>query len=140
MTLEEFKKLKIESMKARDNVAVNAYNAIISKLMLAKIEKKANGEDLTEADVTSCLKKTQKELIEEKEGYEKAGREENVSELNKQLEIIEKYIPKMMSAEQIKEEIEKLQDKSMPSVMKHFKTNFAGKVEMKTVSEVLKSL
>ncbi len=140
MTLEEFKKLKIESMKARDSVAVNAYNAIISKLMLAKIEKKASGEDLNDADVVSILKKTEKELIEERDGYLKAGREENVKELNEQLAIIEKYIPKMMSEEQIKAEIEKLEDKSVPPVMKYFKTNFAGKVEMKTVSEVLKKM
>lgn len=140
MTLEEFKKLKIESMKARDSVAVNAYNAIISKLMLAKIEKKASGEDLNDADVVSILKKTEKELIEERDGYLKAGREENVKELNEQLAIIEKYIPKMMSEEQIKAEIEKLEDKSVPAVMKYFKTNFAGKVEMKTVSEVLKKM
>lgn len=140
MTLEEFKKLKIESMKARDSVAVNAYNAIISKLMLAKIEKKASGEDLNDADVVSILKKTEKELIEERDGYLKARREENVKELNEQLAIIEKYIPKMMSEEQIKAEIEKLEDKSVPAVMKYFKTNFAGKVEMKTVSEVLKKM
>lgn len=140
MTLEEFKKLKIESMKSRDTDAVNAYNAIISKLMLVKIEKKAVGEELTEADVVSCLKKTEKEIIEEKEGYEKAGRVEEVNGLAKQLEIIEKYIPKMMSEEQIRAEIAKLDDKSIPFVMKHFKTNFAGKVEMKTVSEVLKKL
>lgn len=140
MTLEEFKKLKIESMKARDSVAVNAYNAIISKLMLAKIEKKASGEELNDADVVSILKKTEKELIEERDGYLKASREENVKELNEQLAIIEKYIPKMMSEDQIKAEIEKLSDKSVPAIMKHFKTNFAGKVEMKTVSEVLKKM
>ena len=140
MTLEEFKKAKLESFKQRDTDAVNAYNAIISKLMLVKIEKQANGEDLTEESITACVKKIEKEVIEELEGYKKAGRGEEVEKLSRQLETIRKYIPQMMSKEQIISEIEKLEDKSIPNVMKYFKTNFAGKVDLKLVSETLKNL
>ena len=39
-----------------------------------------------------------------------------------------------------KAEIEKLEDKSIGSVMKHFKLNFAGKCDMRDVQEVLKTL
>ena len=46
----------------------------------------------------------------------------------------------MMSEDEIRIEIEKLDDKSISSIMKHFKTNFAGKVEMSIVSKVAKSL
>lgn len=140
MTLEEFKKAKLESFKQRDTDAVNAYNAVISKLMLVKIEKQANGEDLTEESITSCVKKIEKEVMEEIEGYKKAGRGEEVEKLTRQLETIRKYIPQMMSKEQIIEEISKLDDKSVPNVMKYFKTNFAGKVDLKLVSETLKSM
>ena len=140
MTLEQFKKAKIEAMKARDSLAVSAYNAIISKLMLVTIENKANGTELSEENVLSCVKKVEKELVEEMEGYKKGGREESAKEIEAQLAVVRKYIPQMMSAEQIKEEILKLDDKSVPSVMRHFKTNFSGKAELKTVSEVLKTL
>ena len=138
MTLEEFKKVKIEAMKARDSFAVSAYNAIISKLMLLKTEKA--GVELTEQDSINVVKKVEKELIEEKEGYLKGGREETAAEIDKQLEVVKKYLPQLMSAEQIKEEILKLEDKSIPSVMRHFKTNFAGKVDMKLVQETLKTI
>ena len=140
MTLEEFKKAKISAMKERDSLAVAAYNAIISKLMLVTIENKANGTELTEENVLSCVKKVEKELVEEKEGYLKGGREESANQIEAQLAVVRKYIPQMMSAEQIKEEILKLDDKSVPNVMRYFKTNFSGKVELKTVSEVLKTL
>jgi uncharacterized protein YqeY len=140
MTLEEFKKAKIGAMKERNAQAVTAYNAIISKLMLLTIENKANGTDLTDENVLSCVKKVEKELVEEMEGYLKGGREETANEIKAQLEVVRKYIPQMMSAEQIKEEILKLDDKSVPNVMRHFKTNFSGKAELKTVSEVLKTL
>lgn len=46
----------------------------------------------------------------------------------------------MMTAEEIKAEILTLDDKSVPSVMKHFKANFAGKCDMREVQAVLKSL
>lgn len=46
----------------------------------------------------------------------------------------------MMSEDEIRAEIDKLSDKSMPSIMKHFKTNFAGKVEMSLVSKIAKSI
>ncbi|MBO4962309.1 MAG: GatB/YqeY domain-containing protein [Clostridia bacterium] len=138
MTLEEFKKVKIEAMKARNSAAVSAYNAIISKLMLLKTEKV--GTELTEQDSINVVKKVEKELIEEKEGYLKGGREESAKEIDLQLEVVKQYLPKLLSQEEIKQEILKLEDKSIPSVMKHFKINFAGKVDMKLVQETLKSL
>ena len=129
MRIDDFKKVKIEAMKAHDKDAVAALNVVINKLMLAGIEKKAAGEEMTDADVTKILQKTVNELAEER-----------VASLDRQLETVKKYLPKLLSAEEIKEIIEKLDDKTVPSVMKHFKTNYAGKVDMKLVGEVLKTL
>ena len=140
MRIEDFKKVKIEAMKARDKDAVDALNAVINKLMLAGIEKKAAGEEMTDADVTRILQKTVNELTEEREGFIKASRAETVESLNRQLATVEKYLPKMLSDEEIKKIIEGLDDKTMPSVMKYFKANYAGKVDMRAVGNVLKSL
>lgn len=140
MRIEDFKKVKIEAMKARDKDAVDALNTVINKLMLAGIEKKAAGEEMTAADVTRILQKTVNELTEEREGFIKAGRAETVESLNRQLATVEKYLPKMLSDEEIKKIIEGLEDKTMPSVMKYFKANYAGKVDMRAVGNVLKSL
>lgn len=140
MKIEDFKKVKIEAMKAHDKNAVNALNAVINKLMLASIEKKAVGEELTDADVTKILQKTVNELNEERDGFAKAGRSETVADLEKQIETVTKYLPKMLSDSEIRDVIMSLDDKSVPSVMKHFKTNYAGKVDMRAVGEVLKTL
>ena len=67
MNSDDFKKVKIEAMKAKDKDAVTALNAVINKLMLAGIEKKAVGETLADEDVTKILQKTVNELLEEKE-------------------------------------------------------------------------
>lgn len=140
MTLEQFKKEKIEAMKARNSDAVSALNVLISKIMNLTIERRAENKEVLESDIDSLIKKVEKELIEEKEGFEKAGRTENVPSLNGQIECIKKYLPKMLSTEEIKAIIETLEDKSLPSVMKHFKLNYNGKVDMKEVSILAKNL
>ena len=102
MTLEQFKKEKIEAMKARNTDAVSALNVLISKIMNLTIERRAEGKDVLESDIDTLIKKVEKELIEEKEGFEKAGRHENVASLNGQIECIKKYLPKMLSIDEIK--------------------------------------
>ena len=47
-------------------------------------------------------------------------------------------MPKLLTAEEIKAIIDSLEDKSMPSVMKHFKANYNGKCDMKMVSDIAK--
>lgn len=140
MLLDGFKKEKIAAMKLRDSEAVTALNVVISKLMLVTIEKREKGTELDETDVATVLQKTEKELIEEKSAFEKVGRAETVAALEKQLATIRKYLPKQLGKDEIKEIILSLDDKSIPAVMKHFKSEYAGKVDMKTVSEILRTL
>ena len=139
MTLEGLKKDKIAAMKAHDGEAVTAYNALISRLMLMATDPN-HGKDISEADIVSAASKTEKELLEEQENFRKAGREETVAALDRQIATVRKYIPAMMSAEEIKAVILSLDDKSVPAVMKHFKSNYAGKCDMKLVNETLRSL
>ena len=140
MTLESLKKEKIEAMKAKDKDAVSALNVIITKVMALTIEKRSVGQEVSEADISSLLQKAEKELTEEREGFIKAGREETVASLTNQIEVIKKYLPKLLSNEEIKEIILGLEDKSIPSVMRYFKTNYAGKVDMRMVQETLKAI
>ncbi len=137
MLLADFKKDKVVAMKSKDNVTIDALNVVINKLMLLTIEKRAAGVELTEADTVTVLQKTEKELIEERDGYQKAGRTETVEKLNAQIDVIKKYLPKMMTEEEIVAVIDTLADKSLPSVMKHFKQNYQGKCDMRLVSTVL---
>lgn len=138
MTLEQFKKEKVEAMKNHDKETVSALNVIITKIMSLTIEKRATNEVVSEADIDTLLKKAEKELIEEKEGFEKAGRTENVESLTKQIAVIKKYLPEMLSEDKIREIISSLEDKTLPSIMKHFKVNYQGKADMKLVSTIAK--
>ena len=138
MTLEQFKKEKIEAMKQKDKDRVSALNVIITKAMALTIEKRAVGQELTEGDIDTLLQKAEKELSEEREGFIKAGREENVTSLTNQIEVIKTYLPKLLSEEEITAIINGLEDKTIPSVMKHFKQNYQGKADMRIVNAIAK--
>ena len=58
--------------------------------------------------------------------------------IEKRIGIASSYLPKMMDKQEVVQIISQLPDKSIDAVMKHFKTNFAGKVDMRLVQEVLK--
>lgn len=139
MTLADFKKEKVIAMKNHDKDAVDALNVIITKIMNLTIEKRAVNQEVTEGDIDSIIQKAVKELTEEKEGFEKAGRQSNVESLSKQIEVVKKYLPKLLSEEEIVSIISSLQDKSMPAIMKHFKINYQGKVDMSLVSKLAKN-
>ncbi|MBO5925758.1 MAG: GatB/YqeY domain-containing protein [Clostridia bacterium] len=140
MLFDDIKRAKIDAMKQKDKDAVSAFNTLINRVMLLSIEKKAKGEELTDADVYSAIGKVEKELIEERDAFARAGREDSVASLNRQIEVISIYKPKMMSDDEIKTIILSLEDKSVPSVMKYFKENYAGKVDMKSVNTILRSI
>ena len=140
MLFDQLKSDKVTAMKERDKEKSDTLGVVIAKAMLALVEKRAKGEELTDADVIAVLQKAEKELTDEREGYVKLGREENVKSMDRQIAIVKAYIPAMMSEEEIKEIILALPDKSIGAVMKKFKTEYAGKVEMKKVQEVLKNL
>ena len=81
-----------------------------------------------------------KELEDERENYLKVNNAVEVENLNRQLEIAKSYLPKQLGRDEIKNIILSLDDKSIPNVMKHFKTNFNGQVDMRLVQEVLKEI
>ena len=125
-------------MKNKDTVARAFYSVLMNKIMLEKINKREKGQELTDADVSNIIQKMIKELGDEKDNYAKAGNLEEVAHIEKQIELAKGYLPKMMSREEIKAEIAKMPDKTIPVVMKHFKANFNGPVDMRLVQEVLK--
>lgn len=140
MLIDEIKKANVEAMKAHDSQTRTALSIVVNKYMLVNIENKAKGKETTDAEVVAILQKTVKELVEEAENYKKVNNEEEYNNVMAQKSAVEKFLPQMMSKDEIKAEIDKLDDKSIGSVMKHFKVNFAGKCDMRDVQDVLKSL
>lgn len=140
MLIDEIKKANMQALKDKDKATRAALSTVINKYMLLNVENKAKGKETTDADVISILQKSVKELEEEKNMFVKAARQDKIDEMNIQINAVKKYLPEMMSEDEIRKIISGLEDKSVKSVMAYFKENYAGKVEIAKVSQVLRSL
>ena len=139
MIIDEIKKDNVQAMKDRNALARAIYGVVMNKAMLLNIEYKKDGKEMQDADVVQILQKTIKELTEERENYIKAGNYAEAENIEQQKKLIEKYLPQMLSKQEINDIIATLEDKSIPSVMKHFKANYAGKVDMGIVNKIARS-
>ena len=140
MIIEEIKKANIEAMKNRDANLRGIYSVVINKYMQLEINARTTNAEITDADVVKLIQKTIKELVEEAENYRKVGHNEEADNILAQKAVLEKYLPQMLSEDEIEKIINGLSDKTVPSVMRHFKTNYNGQCDMKVVSEVLKRM
>lgn len=140
MIIEEIKKANVEALKSKNANLRSIYSVLINKYMQAEINARANNTEVSDVDMVKIIQKTVKELDEESANYKKVGNTEECENILLQKKAIEKYLPQMLSEEEIRRIILTLEDKTVPSVMRHFKTNYNGKCEMKTVSDVLKTL
>ena len=140
MIIDDINKANIEALKARNESAKTILSIVKNKLKLAEIDKRSKGETLQDVDCVQIIQKTIKELCEEKENYEKVNNTQEAENIEKQKQVLANFLPEMLSQDKIKEIILGLDDKSVPNVMKYFKANYAGKVDMKDVNIVLKSL
>lgn len=140
MIRDDIKKAIVEAMKNKDVNAKNILGVVKNKVMVDAINKMKKYEDMTDEEIVPILLKTVKELVEEADTYRKVGKDDVAANIDAQRNCVEKFLPKMMSIEEIKEVIMSLEDKSVPFVMKHFKANYNGKCDMRDVSKALKEI
>ena len=134
------------AMKSGDKEKANTLRNVLSKLKDKQIEKKEALSNEEEIKILQTLVKQRKESIKL---YEKGGRNELVVIEKQEMEIINSYLPKMMSDDSIKNIVKSVIESSgansmadmgkvMPEVMKQGKGLIDGKTAQKFVSEMLK--
>ena len=134
------------AMKSGEKDKANTLRNVISKLKDKQIEKREPLSDEEEIKILQTLVKQRNESIDL---YEKGGRSELVTIEKKEMDIINSYLPKMMSEEAVKEIVKNVIDntgastmsdmgKVMPEVMRQGKGLIDGKTAQKFVSEMLK--
>lgn len=140
MILEEINKANIQAFKDKNTNVKDIISIIKSREKLLEVEKRPKGETVTDVDIVKLLQKLIKELEESIENYKRVNNTQEVEVLTEQINFCKSFLPKTLSKEEIKNIILALEDKSIPNVMKHFKTNYASNVDMREVQEVLKTL
>jgi uncharacterized protein YqeY len=131
------------AMLARDAKKLDALRAMKSVVLLLK----TSPEGLTEESATKALQKEVKKRRETAEIYTKQNRADLAEVEIAQAEVIEAYLPKQMSAEELKAEVEKIiaqvgatSPADMGKVMGAATKALAGKADGKAVSDLVKQL
>ena len=124
----------IQARKEKNEVNKNILSLVYNALKNRAIELRV--EELADQEAISVIKKVSKQLDEEIESNVKVGRAEKANELTYQKNLIQEYLPKQLSEDEIKNILNTLEDKSIPNVMKYFKTNYNGLVDMSLVSKL----
>lgn len=133
------------AMKERNQVKLAALRAIKSALLLAATEK-GGGKD-AEAEEVRMLQKQVKQRKEAAEIYTTQGREELAKDELDQALIIEQYLPKQMSEEELVKEITAIIGQvgatsaaDMGKVMGATTKKLAGKADGKDISRIVKGM
>ena len=133
------------AMKAKDQAALRGIRAIKAEILKKKTD--GSGEAITEAIEIKMLQKMVKQRKDSLEIYEKQGREDLAVTEREEIEVIEKYLPEQMSAEDLEQVIKGIIDqtgassmKDMGKVMGMASKQLAGKADGKTISGVVKKM
>ena len=95
----------VAAMKSGDALKVSVLRMLISALGYKQIDVQ---KDLTDEDVAAVVQNEAKKRREAIESFEKAGRSEAAAREKQELEILQAYMPKMMSEEEVRDEVTKI--------------------------------
>lgn len=133
------------AMKMPDKTRLETLRTLRAALMEREIEKRGSGQPVTPEDEMAVMMSAAKKRKESIEAFEKGGRAELVEQEKKELAIIQEYLPKQMSSDDVAKVIEQVVAETgagaaadfgrvMPLVMKQLK----GKADGKLIQEMVK--
>lgn len=135
-----------EAMKAKNEATLRGLRAIKAEIIKAKTEPGAGGEVSAEKEV-SLLQKMVKQRRDSLEIYKQQTREDLAQKEEEEIRVIEKFLPKQLSPEEIKQEVQQIITETgasspadMGKVMGVATKRLAGKADGKTISAVVKEL
>ena len=109
MTKKDLQKELKQSMLTRDELKTSVLRMLISTIGYLEIQKAmpagrqgGAGYEATEEDVMASIQKEAKQRRDSIEEFKKAGRQELADKEQKELELLQKYLPEQLSEEEIK--------------------------------------
>ena len=133
-----------DAMRNKDELRKNTITMLRSAIL--QVEKD-NQKELNDEEIQIIVSKEVKKRKESIDDFVKGDRLDIVEELNKEIEILSKYLPEQLSEEEVeklvKESIEKVQAtsaKDMGKVMQDLRPKTSGKADGKLVSDIVKNL
>lgn len=128
------------ALKARDKTKLDTVRILLSSIQYEEMEKKVDA--LSDEQALQLLQRELKKRKEELEFAVQAKREDLVSKLKTEIAIVEEFLPKQLSANEITEFFNKLKTEN-PAInlsvgMKAIRESFPGMFDGKVASEIAK--
>jgi uncharacterized protein YqeY len=144
MLKNQLKNDLLSALKEKNEKKVSILRFVLSRIQKEEIDKQ---KELTDEETLLILQKIKQELEEAKEAAQKAKREDLEVKANEELNIILPYLPKPLSDEELKEEIQKIIEKNKNLWQKNPKSLIGicikalkTKAETKRIIETINSL
>lgn len=134
-----------DAMKSKNESLLRSLRAIKAEIIKAKTEPGAGGQIDAPTEI-KFLQKMMKQRRDSLEIYEKQGRDDLASKEREEMEVIERFLPKQMSADEIKKEVAEIISANnataadMGKIIGLANKQFAGKADGKTISGIVKEL
>lgn len=136
-----------QAMLNKDKAVLESLRAIKSAILLLKTGKDAANGEVSEAAEIAMLQKLVKQRKEAADIFVQQNRQDLADDELFQAGIIERYLPKQLSREEVEAEVKKIiaevgatSPKDMGRVMGQASKHFAGKADNRVVSEIVKTL
>lgn len=134
-----------EAMKSKNSIALEALRAIKSEILLLKTS--GSNHEISESQEISILQKMIKQRKEAAEQFSVNNRNELAEKEMAQSEVIQKFLPEQLSAEELESKIKEIiaqtgaaSPKDMGKVMGVAGKELAGKAEGKMIADTVKKL
>jgi len=131
-----------ESMRAKNASKVGVLRMLKSALKYAAIAKSGSDAELSDAEAAQVIRKQAKQRQDSIESFEKGGRAELAAKEKEELSILNAYLPKAMSSDElaalVRETIAEVSATSkaqMGAVMKALQARVAGRADGKILSQ-----
>ncbi|HRP68749.1 MAG TPA: GatB/YqeY domain-containing protein [Turneriella sp.] len=139
MLFEKMQKESLEARKARDTAKASVLTTALSQIKALAIDD--GHRAVTDADVLKIVRQFLKG-VEENLSLAAQGKMDKTRAEQFQLEknVLLSYLPKQMSADEIKKAVLASEAKSIGDAMKYLKTNHDGEYDGKLASTIIKEV
>lgn len=131
------------AMKAKDSLALSTIRLINAAIKQYEVDERAEADD---AKITAILGKMIKQRKDSAKIYTDAGRQDLADKENAEIEVLGRYLPEMMSADEIAAAVRAAVAETgaagmadMGKVMGVLKAKLAGKADMGEVNQAVKA-
>lgn len=131
------------AMRAKDQLSLSTIRLINAAIKQYEVDERAEADD---AKVIALITKMVKQRKDSAKIYTDAGRQDLADKEHAEIEVINRYLPQMMSAAEIEQAVAAAVAQTgaagmadMGKVMGVLKTSLAGKADMGEVNKILKA-